>query len=66
MNEYITINSDMWEDSGKIYRVLSYFKCGESTGIKLELENTDGSIETRVVPEGYIEWISDGDTNVSF
>jgi len=56
----------MWDDCGKVYKVLSYFKNGESTGIRLELEHEDGKLETRVVPEEYIEWISDGDTNVSF
>jgi hypothetical protein len=63
---YITIHNDMWDDCGKVYKVLSYFKRGESTGIRLELEHEDGKLETRVVPEEYIEWISDGDTNVSF
>ena len=63
---YITINNDMWDDSGVVYKVLSYFKDGKSTGIKLELLSSDGTIHKRTVPEGYIEWIPDGELNVSF
>lgn len=56
----------MWDDSGVVYKVLSYFKDGKSTGIKLELLSSDGTIHKRTVPEGYIEWIPDGEPNVSF
>ena len=66
MNKYITIHNDMWDDCGKVYKVLSYFKNGKSTGIKLELQHENGELETRVVPEEYIEWIPDGEVNVSF
>jgi len=63
---YILIHNDMWEDCGKIFKVLSYYKDGESTGIHLELQTNDGLTEKRTVPEAYIEWIQEGDLNVDF
>lgn len=58
---YIKIDNDKWDDHGKIYRLISYYKHGDSTGIHVELECPNGAIEKRVVPEYQIEWIEDGD-----
>jgi len=60
------LNNDKWDDLGVVYKVLSYFKDVTSTSVKLELQTIDGAIHTRVEPEAYIEWLQDGDTNVSF
>ncbi len=59
--DYIKINNDMWDDCGKIYRVLSYYRHYSSTAAHLELEKPNGDIEKRVVPVCQIEWIEHGD-----
>jgi hypothetical protein len=53
---YFKINNDKWDDCGKIYRLISYHKQGESTGIHVEL-SINGHTEKRVIPEHQIEWV---------
>ena len=58
---YIKIDSDNWEDAGKIYRVLEYFRPDpKSTAVHLVLEFNNEQIK-KVVPYHWIEWIEDGD-----
>ena len=57
---YIKINSDDWEDAGKIYKVLEHFRRPDSTAVELVLEYRDEKIK-RVVPYHWIEWIPDED-----
>jgi hypothetical protein len=58
---YIKINSDNWEDVGKIYKVHEYFRPkSESTAVHLVLEFNNETIK-KVVPYHWIEWIEDGD-----
>ena len=58
---YIIINSDKWEDAGKIYKVLEYYRRDpNSTAVELTLEHSGETIK-KVVPFHWIEWIPDGD-----
>lgn len=60
MNEvrYIRINSDMWEDAGVVYKVNTHSRLNHSsTGVRLELEDSDGNIIRKVVPSHCIEWL---------
>jgi len=58
---YIRINSDDWEDVGKLYKVLEYFRRDpDSTAVELTLEHNNEKIN-KVVPYHWIEWIEDGD-----
>ncbi len=60
-NGLIRINSDDWQDSGKIYRVVEYFRRNsDSTAVELTLEHNNEQTH-RVVPYHWIEWIEDGD-----
>lgn len=61
MEGYVTINSDEWQDAGKIYKVLEYFRRSESTAVELKLELTEGEVIRRVVPYHWIEWVDNGD-----
>lgn len=56
---YIKIDEDKFQDAGKIYKVLSYFRRDNSTAVELELE-FNGRTMKRVVPIHAIEWIEDG------
>lgn len=59
---YIKINSDDWNDAGKIYKVMEYYRPEpESTAVHLIIEMKDGSSLKRVVPVHWIEWIEDKD-----
>ena len=58
---YITINSDDWQDAGRIYKVLDYVRRPDSTAVELTIEHTLGQKERRVVPYHWIDWIPDGD-----
>ncbi len=59
---YIKIDSDDWQDAGKVYKVLEYFRRNpESTAVELKLELEGGQVVSRVVPYHWIEWIEDGD-----
>lgn len=58
---YLKINSDNWEDAGKIYRVHVYSRPNpESTAVHLKLEYNGEEIN-KVVPYHWIEWIEDKD-----
>jgi hypothetical protein len=54
------INSDSWEDAGKVYFVHSLKSRPNSTGVTLNLEDEDGNIFERVVASHQIEWLQDG------
>jgi hypothetical protein len=54
------INSDSWEDAGKVYFVHSLKSRPNSTGVTLKLEDEDGNIVERVVASHQIEWVDDG------
>jgi hypothetical protein len=54
------INSDSWEDAGKVYFVHSLKSRPNSTGVTLNLEDEDGNIVERVVAFHQIEWVQDG------
>jgi hypothetical protein len=54
------INSDSWEDAGKVYFVHSLKSRPNSTGVTLNLEDEDGNIFERVVASHQIEWVDDG------
>ena len=53
------IDSDRWEDCGIVYKVHSYDRLEESSGVKLTLEDPSGYIHTRTVAVHQIEWIED-------
>ena len=58
---YIKINSDNWDDAGKVYKVIEHYRRNpESTAVELILEYNDETIK-KVVPYHWIEWIEDGD-----
>jgi hypothetical protein len=58
---YIRINSDDWDDAGKLYKVLEHYRRNpESTAVELTLEYNNEQIK-KVVPYHWIEWIEDGD-----
>ena len=58
---YIKINSDDWQDAGKIYKVVEYFRRDpDSTAVELTIEHKQETLK-RVVPYHWIEWIEDGD-----
>ena len=57
--KYCMIDSDRWEDCGIVYKVLSYDRLEESSGVKLTLEDPSGHIHTRTVAVHQIEWIED-------
>jgi len=56
---YIRINSDKWDDLGKLWYVESFSKPDNSTGARLRLRDSFGHVEERVVPMNQIEWMSD-------
>lgn len=56
MNHYVKINSDNWDDIGKVYRVSSFVRRDNSTATELTILNDDGTIVNRVVPFNQIEW----------
>lgn len=58
---YIKLVNDKWDENGKIYRLLSFYRPVNSTGCQIELELLDGTIEKKVVSYNEIEWIEDGD-----
>ena len=57
---YIKINSDEWQDAGKIYKVLEHYRRPDSTAVELVLE-CEKEQTKRVVPYHWIEWIPDED-----
>lgn len=57
MTDHMRIDSDHWDDVGKIYHVVSYKRRPDSTAVELELQIEDGAIVKRVVPIHQIEWV---------
>lgn len=59
MIEYVRLNTDMWEDAGKVYRIVEYMRRPNSTGVSLVLENAYKPEEVihRVVAEHQIEYL---------
>lgn len=59
---YATIDSDEWEDAGKIYTILDYdHRNPESTAVLLTLKHEDGPVTRRVVPYHWINWVENGE-----
>jgi hypothetical protein len=60
---YIRINSDNWDDAGKLYKVLEYYRPrpDTSSAVNLTLITPSGETIKKVVPFHTIEWIEDGD-----
>jgi hypothetical protein len=63
--KYITIDSDEWEDAGKIYRVVQYTRSDNTNSVELTLEHEGGQLYQRVVPYYSIKWV-EGKDYVSF
>lgn len=59
--DYVTLNTDKWEDAGKKYRVLSLLRRDGSTATELVLEH-EGVQCSRVVAYHQIEWIEEEDS----
>ena len=60
--DYIRIDDDSWNTNGVIYGVLEYSKPGDSTGVKLVLENCETKEITHcVVAEHQIIWLESKD-----
>ena len=57
---YIMIDSDMWEDAGKKYRLISLNRRPESTATELVLEH-GGITINKVVPYHSIQFIDEED-----
>lgn len=51
--------TNMWEDAGVEYHVLWMRRLKNSTGVELQIEQSDGSILLRTVASHQIEWIED-------
>lgn len=62
ISDKIRIDDDKWDDVGKIYKVLKYFRRKDSTAVELELEY-EGTLSKRVVAYHTIEWLYDDETN---
>ena len=63
--KYVTIDSDEWEDAGKIYRVVQYSRQPNTTSVELVLEYEGGQLHQRVVPYYSIRWV-EGNEYVGF
>jgi hypothetical protein len=60
--KYIRIDSDRWDDVGKVWFVHEYATRENSTAVTLTIEDTKtGVVETRVVPQNQIEWVEEKD-----
>ena len=59
--KYITIDSDEWEDAGKIYRVVQYTRSDNTNSVELTLEHEGGQLHQRVVPYYSIRWVEGKD-----
>lgn len=60
---YISIDSGKWEDLNRTYRVLQYEQRDNSSAVDLKLELEDGSILYRTVPNHFINWIFNWNTD---
>lgn len=58
--DYIRINSDLWEDLGKIWFVEEYKTREDSTAVELVLRDSLGNVNKRTVSINQIEWIEEG------
>lgn len=56
MQTLVRIDSDYWEDVGKLYTVISAYRRPNSTATELELEY-NGVKSTRVVAYHMLEWV---------
>ena len=57
------LNTDDWQDAGKIYFVHSLKSRPNSTGVTLNLEDDDGNMSERVIASHQIDWIEDENQN---
>jgi len=53
------LNTDDWQDAGKIYFVHSLKSQPNSTGVTLNLEDEDGNMSERVIASHQIDWIEE-------
>jgi hypothetical protein len=56
--DYIVLNTDKWEDTGKKYRLISLLRREGSSATELVLEY-EGVQSSRVVAYHQIEWLED-------
>lgn len=54
----IQINNDLFDDVGKVYKVISYERQADSTAVRLELEHNGEKIN-RVVAYHQIEFLEE-------
>lgn len=54
----LVINSDLFDDAGKVYKVISYERQADSTAVRLELEHNGEKIN-RVVAYHQIEFLEE-------
>jgi hypothetical protein len=57
--DLIRLDTDMWDDAGKTYKVIEYYRRPESTAVELKLEDIHGNKYDRVVAFHQIEWLDD-------
>lgn len=64
--KYVSIDSDEWQDLGKVYRVVEYNRGNHPTSVQLTIENEDGQLHQRVVPSYSIRWVEGKEYDNSF
>jgi len=57
------INNDLWDDHGKVFRVIEMSFVPKSTGVLFKLEH-DGIVITRTIPANQVEWIDESDVSI--
>jgi hypothetical protein len=55
------LDTDEFQDVGRVYTVLRYSRRDNSTAVELELRLEDGSTLVKTVATHEIEWIEDED-----
>lgn len=54
----IKLNTDNWDDVGKVYTLLEYLPIINSTAVKLTIQHNE-EITVKTVPHHYIEWVNE-------
>ena len=54
IGDKIKIDSDLWEDVGKIYEVISCNTSAYSTALSVEVKDDIGDIVRRVIPKSWV------------
>ena len=57
--DLIRLDTDMWDDVGKIYKVEEFYRRPDSTAVELKLEDQHGNKYSHVVAFHQIEWLDD-------